>query len=169
MITVGSTTAGQPITMDLEGVEEVQEDLNSLTESLRKETSVEMVTDVGNAVKEWMKENIRTNFWRHPTGALEASVYAAVLTNDQGAICYVGPNDAQLPYVYIHEYGGHIYPRNRKFLSWIGDDGKRVFSKHVYIPARPYIAPAFDDHQEEIIDIMKEDLDEAIASGCADL
>lgn len=166
---VGTTTQGVQIKMEIEGVEEVQRELDMLADSLRRETSVEMVTDVGNAVAEWMRENIRANFWRHPTGALEASVYAATLTNENGAVCYVGPNDATIPYVYIHEYGGDIYPVRRKFLSWIGDDGKRVFAKHVHIPARPYIAPAFNDHQEEILEIMKEDLDAAIASGCADL
>ena len=166
---VGTSTQGVQIKMEIEGVEEVQAVLDTLAEDLRRDTSVEMVTDVGLAIKGWMQENIRTNFWRHPTGALEESVYAVTLTNENGATCFVGPNTATIPYVYIHEYGGDIYPVRKKFLHWIGDDGKHVYAKHVHIPARPYISPAFNDHQEEILAIMKEDLDNAINAGCKDL
>ena len=161
--------AGDPITIDIEGLDELQADLDTLSDELKNQTSVEMMTDVGLAVQGWMRDNVTLNFWRNPTGTLWASIYATTLSNENGAACYVGPNDAQLPYTRIHEYGGDIYPVNAKWLSWVGTDGKRHFSKHVYIPARPYIRPAFDEHEDEILEIMKGDLYYAIAAGAAGL
>lgn len=163
------STDRDPITFTIEGLEEVQAGLNDLADDLRSETSLAMVTDCGIAAREWMKENVRTKLWRHPTGRLENSIQAVPMTNDQGAVCYVGPLDPTIPYVNIHEFGGVIYPKRAKALSWIGDDGRRHFAKRVYIPARPYISPALQDHDEEILEICREDLDYAIAVGCASI
>ena len=160
--------AGEPITFELEGIEEFQHDMDTLAESLRTQTSFDMLTDVGYAVQGWMQDNVRQKLYRHSTGALAASISAVVLQNEEGAACFVGPNDAALPYTMIHEYGGHIYPKRAKMLHWYAD-GQEHWAKHVYIPARPYIRPAFEDHQEEIMEIMREDLDYAIAAGCANL
>jgi phage gpG-like protein len=52
-------------------------------------------------------------------------------------------------YAKIHEYGGVIRARG-KYLTFIGSDGKRVFTKSVTIPARPYMRPAVDGHLAEI-------------------
>ena len=156
----------QPITMEIEGIEEVQRQLDTLAEDLKAQASQEMVLRTGEAVRDWIKENIRTELWRHPTGALENSVFATVMTNDEGAICYVGPNTTEIPYAMIHEYGGDIYPKRAKALHWVDERGEH-FAKHVHIPARPYILPAFYDHQEEILEIMDQVLDEAIAEEIA--
>ena len=88
----------QPITMEIEGIEEVQRQLDTLAEDLKAQASQEMVLSTGEAVRDWIKENIRTELWRHPTGALENSVFATVMTNDEGAVCYVGPNTTEIPY-----------------------------------------------------------------------
>lgn len=161
--------AGDPFVVTIEGIEQVQSDLDTLSDSLKSETSLTMMTDVGMAVQGWIRDNIILNFYRHPTGTLWASVYYAALPNDQGAACFVGPDDSQLPYTAIHEYGGDIYPVTKKYLSWVDTSGKRHFSKHVKMPARPYIRPAFEDHQEDILNIMMEDIYYAIASGAASL
>ena len=161
--------AGQPFQVEIEGIEEVQAELDTISDYLKNETSLGMMDDVGMALQQWMRENVTLNFTQNPTGTLWASIYYAALPNENGAACFVGPDDAQLPYTAIHEYGVDIYPVNMKFLSWIGLDGKRHFSKHVYIPPRPYIRPAFEDHQEEIIEIMKGDIYYAIASSAAGL
>lgn len=162
------SAAGQPISIEIEGIKQVQADLDSLASDLKDEAALEMVTNVGIAVRDWMKENVRLLLNRNSTGALAESIFATPLTNDQGATVYVGPNSSALPYTMIHEYGGDIYPKNRRSLHfWY--NGQEVFSKHVHIPARPYIAPAFTDHQDEILEIMQEVLDAAIASGCASL
>jgi len=51
-------------------------------------------------------------------------------------------------YGFVQEYGGEryydIYPVNKKALSWIGDDGKRVITHYVRHPplmARPWFYP----------------------------
>lgn len=50
----------------------------------------------------------------------------------------------------IQELGGVIEPVFKKFLSWIGADGERVFAKSVTLPARPYLRPAVDEHMPDI-------------------
>lgn len=157
----------QPITMTLEGLEQIQADLDSLADDLKDRTSVDMVTEAGNHIADWMKENVRNTF-ENRTGALENSIFATVLQNEAGAMAFVGPNTSVIPYAMIQELGGDIYPKNAKFLHfWY--KGKEYFRKHVYIPARPYIAPAFEDHEEDIIDIYDTYIAAAIAEGCADL
>lgn len=162
-----NSSTGSPITFEIEGIEEVQAELDTLTESLRKETSVSMMTDVGNAVKWWMQQNILGQKLLK-TGALFNSVFATVLSNEEGADVYVGPNTEEIPYAMIQNYGGDIYPKKAKALHWVDGD-KHYFAKHVYIPAKPYIEPAVEDHQEEILEIMKDWIYAAIAEGCADL
>jgi hypothetical protein len=44
-------------------------------------------------------------------------------------------------YARIQEYGGHIYPKRVRYLRWV-EDGMVHYSKHVYIPERPYLRPA---------------------------
>ena len=53
----------------------------------------------------------------------------------------------------IHELGGIILPVHAKMLSWV-DNGKRIFAKRVQIPARPYLRPAVDEHENEIGDAV---------------
>ena len=160
--------AGEPLVISIEGIEEVQQELETLADELKNEASFGMMNDVGLAVAQWMRENVYMNFTKHPTGTLAASIFSTVMTNDQGASVYVGPNASQLPYTRIHEFGGDIYPVNKKWLSWV-TDGKRYFSKHVYIPARPYIEPAFTEHEDQILEIMEAYLYEAIAADAAGL
>lgn len=57
-------------------------------------------------------------------------------------------------YAAIHEFGGTIYPKRAKALSWIGEDGKRIFAKSVRMPTRAYLRPAFDENKGEIIDAI---------------
>ena len=164
---IKNATTGEPITLSIEGMDQVMQDLADLSDDLRTRVSVDMLTDVGNQAVDWIKENIRSTF-KNRTGNLENSIFAAVLTNENGTDVYVGPNLQTAPYGRIHEYGGDIYPKTKKFLHfWV--DGNEVFTKHVYIPARPYIQPAFDDHSQEIMDTFENYIFDAIAEGCADL
>lgn len=57
-------------------------------------------------------------------------------------------------YAAIHEFGGLIRPVKAKALVFMGSDGKLVFTKVVYMPARPYLRPALDEHGKEAIDLM---------------
>jgi phage gpG-like protein len=64
----------------------------------------------------------------------------------------------------IHELGGIIKPVVAKMLHFV-IDGVDVFAKAVHIPARPYLRPAVDGHEDEIKEAMfvtlKRKIDEA--------
>ena len=62
----------------------------------------------------------------------------------------VGPT---VIYGRIQELGGVVLPVFTKMLSWV-DDGKRIFAKRVQIPARPYLRPAMDEHENDIRDAV---------------
>lgn len=165
--------------VEIEGLDQLQADLDSLADSIRERVAFDMVTEAGNAIAEWMRENIRMTFWRHPTGSLENSVFATAMTNEEGAACYIGPggNGYDIPYAAIHEYGGDIYPGELGYLRFQIDGQWITISRnpspghkdHVTIPARPYIAPSVEYHTEEILEIMQEVLYAAIAADAADI
>lgn len=169
------TTTGDMITFEIEGVEEVQAELDQLADDLKERASLEMVTRVGDAVKYWMQQNVLEQHLLK-SGNLFRSIYASAYTNDTGAFVEVGPNVEAVPYALIHNYGGTIpahwvSPRNVSALHW-ESGGMDFFSKgHMVgpavIPARPYIEPAYSEHQDEILDIMRQVLDEAIAEEVA--
>lgn len=71
-------------------------------------------------------------------GALSRSV-AAVPGSSSGmnATAFVAPHTI---YARIQELGGHIRPVRAKYLRWT-EDGAVHFSKHVYLPPRPYMRP----------------------------
>lgn len=176
------TSTGDMITFELEGIEKVQAELDTLAQDLREEAELEMVQRVGDAVKFWMQQNILAQGLLK-TGALFRSVFATAMTNDEGAVVYVGPNTDDVPYAMIQNYGGIVpahwvapkgKPEGADALHWT-QGGKDFFSKGHYvgvknpivITAKPYVEPAFADHQEEILDIMTEVINEAIAEEIA--
>lgn len=172
-----SSMTNVPISITIEGIEEVQKELDSLSDELRERVAYEMMLDVGDHVREWMIENIQRNF-KKGTGKLEDSIFSTVLENEEGATLYVGPNMTAVPYAAIQNFGGNIYPGAKGYLMFEGDkgwrrivttrkDGKPGNPDHVVIQARPYIEPAFDDHQEEIFEIMRQHIEEAIAEEVA--
>jgi hypothetical protein len=58
-------------------------------------------------------------------------------------------------YARLQELGGHIYPHEgHKWLHWVDEQGSH-YRKHVYVPARPYLAPAVQDSKVEVRDTMR--------------
>ena len=95
------------------------------------------------------KINVEKTFSSKATGGagLSGSIQTVVSkSNDKIAEVDVGPS---VIYGRIHELGGIILPVHAKMLSWV-DNGKRIFAKRVQIPARPYLRPAVDEHENEI-------------------
>jgi phage gpG-like protein len=43
-----------------------------------------------------------------------------------------------MPYAAIHQFGGTIQPKTKKFLAWMGADGVKLVRKSVTIPPRPF-------------------------------
>lgn len=58
----------------------------------------------------------------------------------------------------IQELGGTVLPVNAKMLHWVDEAGKHHSAFSVTLPARPYMAPAVNDHKEEILTAMGETL-----------
>ena len=74
----------------------------------------------------------------------------------------VGTN---VEYAAIQEFGGIIKPRFAKMLAWM-QDGVLIFAKLVQIPARPYLRPAFDEHDDEIRTAVETQLRAQIEDAC---
>lgn len=173
-----STATGDSFWVSLEGVEEVQKELDAMSDDIRSKVQTEMMTNIGNQAVIWMQQNILAQGLLK-TGNLYRSIFASVLTNDEGATLYVGPNMETAPYARIQDMGGTVpahwvFPVNAKALHWIEDGADRFSKGHmvgiknpIIIQARPYIGPTFEDHQQEILDMMMEAIDAGIAEGMA--
>lgn len=72
------------------------------------------------------------------TGTLRRSVRVEPAAGLVRATARVAPHTV---YARIQELGGHIYPVRAKALRWV-EDGTVHFARHVYLPPRPYMAPA---------------------------
>ena len=171
------TSTGDVITFELEGVEKVQAELDTLAADLKEQAEFEMCQRVGDSVRFWMQQNILSQGLLR-NGDLFRSVFSTIMSNEEGTFVYVGPNTEEVKYAMIQDQGGFIYPGTLGYLLFKGDrgwrkivkfrkDGTRGQPDHVTITAKPYIAPAFENHQQEILDIMTEVLNEAIAEEIA--
>jgi hypothetical protein len=76
------------------------------------------------------------------TGELARSITAAPgPSSGTYATATVSPHTI---YARIQELGGHIRPVRARYLRWT-EDGIVHYSKHVYLPPRPYMSPALAD------------------------
>jgi phage gpG-like protein len=99
------------------------------------------------------KINVEKTFSSKSTGGagLAGSIQTVISKSTSTlAEVEVGPT---VIYGRIQELGGVILPVFAKLLSWV-DDGKRIFAKRVQIPARPYLRPAMDEHEDDIRDAV---------------
>ena len=160
---------GDVFTVEIEGLDQLQRDLNSLADNIRLRTAMEMLDAAGEAVVGWIRENIALTFWRNPTGNLSDSVDYETNETAEGAECLIGPDTV---YARIHEFGGDIYPGERGYLRFQVDGHWVTISNppgpsgtdHVHIPPRPYVEPAISYHTEELLETMQEVLYAAIAN-----
>jgi len=95
----------------------------------------------------------------HKTGHLIGSINVydikpySVMVGSRGVI-----------YAMAHEFGVTIYPRRKKFLSWIDEkSGERIFAKKAVIPMRSYLRPAFDENQPEIVNAIARQVTQELA------
>lgn len=64
---------------------------------------------------------------------------------------------SNLIYAPIHEFGGVIVPVRAKYLTF-KVNWKRVRTKKVIMPARPYLWPALDENTNAILQIFRNNL-----------
>lgn len=96
--------------------------------------------------------NVRNKLNRDSVGTLANSIQVeTVKATDEVVEKAVG---SPLVYAAIHERGGLIKAQNVKYLHWVTRDGQHHQAKEVFIPARPYLRPAVDEHGDEIIDAV---------------
>lgn len=90
------------------------------------------------------------------TGALVNSITVdEVKKGKTKAEVGVGTN---MIYARIHEIGGVIVPKSAKMLSWVNKEGVRVFANAVHIPARPYLRPALDENEPDIVKAVETEI-----------
>ena len=103
----------------------------------------------GQVIEANAKINANRTFSSKSTGGagLGGSIQTrASKSTDTRAEVEIGPT---VIYGRIQELGGIVLPVHAKMLSWV-DNGVRIFAKRVQIPARPYLRPAVDEHENEI-------------------
>ena len=61
-------------------------------------------------------------------------------------------------YARIQELGGIIKPVTAKMLSWVSDTGERIFANAVHIPARPYLRPALDENEKDVVKAVETEI-----------
>ena len=80
------------------------------------------------------------------SGQLRRSIIVQKRGSGVGAVVTVGP---KVKYGGIHEFGGVITPKRKKFLRFqVG--GEVIFAKKVTIPERPYMRPSLQENLEAI-------------------
>lgn len=113
----------------------------------------------GQTVEAYAKVNVMDTF-KNVTGNLAGSIQTTVESESADRVeVAVGPTAI---YGRIQELGGAVKPLSAKKLYWLGEDGKLRSAMEVILPARPYLAPALNDHETEVINSMSEVLRQEI-------
>lgn len=109
----------------------------------------------GQVIEARAKINVEKTFSSKSTGgaglagSIQTTVAEATSTHVE---VDVGPT---VIYGRIQELGGVIVPVFKKMLSWVSDTGERIFAFAVTIPARPYLRPAADESEDDILDAVR--------------
>ena len=122
--------------------------LNRIDEAVRGEAAKQALQAGAHVVEAKAKVNL-SNHGLHKTGRLINSVEVFDVTPTQAMVGSRG-----VIYAPVHEFGTVIRAKRAKFLSWVGEDGKRRFAKKVRIPARPWLRPAFEESKGELVNVM---------------
>jgi len=115
------------------------------------DTLAKAVMAGGQVVEAYAKINVNETFSSHATGGagLAGSIQTVLDKADESsAEASVGPT---VVYGRIHELGGTILPIHGEYLTFQTYDGQWHKVKVVHMPARPYLRPALDSHQDEIL------------------
>lgn len=142
------------ITVNIDG-EAVEVALSELAAVLNPTSMLEIMGFGADAFIEAIK-----NAAPKDTGALAASVTKSIT----GVLGWaIGPDTDAIPYAFIQNFGGDIYPKNGGFLRFqIG--GEVIFARHVHIPGTHYMDTAFSEGEGAALAIVMAAL-EAAASA----
>lgn len=136
------------ISMKIINLAEFEAKLKKLSSAARGETLKNAVEAGARVIELNAKLNIERVFSKHSVGVLANSIMVEVTGSDRSAEAKIGPT---AEYGRIQELGGVIKPVRAPMLVWTDPDTgevRRAFS--VTLPARPYLRPAVDEHEDEI-------------------
>lgn len=145
------------VTARVVNLPELQGKLNALKKAARGDALRRSAMAGGFVVESYAKINVERTFSGESTGAAGLGGSIQTVISESGgnyAEASIGPT---VVYGRIHELGGWIKPVHTKMLHWI-EDGLDIFAKAVYIPARPYLRPAVDEHEDDIRTAVGESL-----------
>ena len=157
----------------IEGLAEFRAKMNEMSDAVRTRIAKDAVDEGAAVIQFHAQLNAMNVFSNHQRGQLRNSTRSESLRNspkedwiesritDTGAEAEIGPH---VIYGRIQELGGTIRPIKAKVLHFVIDN-RDIFAKQVTLPPRPYLAPAVNDHIDEIRDVMAE----AIADGLSEV
>ncbi len=148
------------INVDIEGRAELERKLRTISADLQGQTALNAVAAGGSAVEENAKINIQNVFSKkqHFGGGLAGSITVETGIDGGGAYAVIAPHKV---YARIQEFGGTISAKPGGMLKF-QIDGQWFQKKQVTLPARPYLAPAMNEHQGEIFSAMREEIERGI-------
>jgi phage gpG-like protein len=132
--------------------------ISKVKHSLRAETLRRAAEAGGTVIQNYARINVNATFSSKSRQAegLGGSIQVVVTKTDaNSAEVEVGPTKI---YGRIQELGGIVKPVFAELLSWVNEQGQRIFAKAVVLPPRPYLGPAADDHHPEILDAVGEQI-----------
>lgn len=143
----------------------IKSNVNNIKKALRQGVLKKAALAGGEVIRNHAKLNIRSTFSaksRGGAGLAGSMIVELVKSTDKSAEVDVGPTKI---YGRIQELGGIIKPVYKKMLSWVGDNGERIFAHQVRIPARPYLRPALDNNKQEIEDAVGYQIEQGITDS----
>lgn len=149
--------SGSAITIEFD-TSSLINDLDKVDKRIRGQVAVKAVDAGGHQIMNYARINIRNKLNKQPTGALANSIDVVSKQDGSGAVAVVAPHRV---YARIHEFGGTIFPRRAKFLTF-RVDGHFVRARKVTIPARPYLKPAVTEHEGAIISAMQNEINKEL-------
>jgi HK97 gp10 family phage protein len=143
-------SAGMKVKSEVIGLDKFRDQLTRMGKAARGNALKDAAMAGGQVVEAYARINANSVFSSKATNYLAGSIHTEIVRSDDTSVeVAIGSN---VEHARIHELGGTIKPVFKKMLSWVNDQGERVFANVVHMPARPYLRPALDEHHDDIRD-----------------
>ncbi len=132
-----TVTGGDSFLKAMRGIEDPaarKELFSEIGSYLESSTQQRFIDEAGPDGKPW-KQSLRAKDDEGQTLRDTGRLFGSITNNATENQVEVGSN---VIYARIHQLGGVIKPKHKKYLSFV-KNGARVFLKKVTIPARPYL------------------------------
>ena len=151
------------INAEVSGKEALERKLRTISANMRGQIALNAVSAGGSDVEQFAKTNIANVFsdrQRFGGGGLAGSITVETSLGKDSASAVIAPHKE---YDRIQELGGTITAHGGdKAMLKFQIDGQWYQKHSVTLPARPYMRPAVEEHQEEIFNDMKEQIERGL-------